>query len=177
MNEIVLPAIGVTTKTENNYLVDYGFVSSIVEKIVRIYVDSMKTYHGIEKFLNLSDLNYRTGLCLYLQEGRKKTWYIFQIHVNENVDAFTRGYLETQLLHGIGNLKDIEGKFQKLKIYSSLEKFYDFKKCSNNQRDFVATLGGLYVMLKKSLNPKNLPEHWMDDDVFRLAVKCFNIKY
>ena len=161
MNQLNFSMLEILVQSEDNSFRDDGFVQDIDEKSGEIYKERGSSPRPIEGDVKPSEYTPKGRIAEVIDEDSGKrvgcTYIIFYEHSDPITELHVRGYLETQVLHFIGELNLLQQKLHQSGLKIDLTKFPNYDECDQNDRELVAHIGGFYAMEKNGVDISALP--------------------
>lgn len=172
---IKLETLGIEFQDPKISFRDEGFVSDIGEHIKKIFLEFGKT---LEYNADATTLDgYKClGRYLYLKNTSNgdSTLRIFYLNVDPLNNKFIRAHEETHALHFSGKLKLLESKIKEDFpdfLFGKEQDTYIYSKCSDEELEFIANMGALYVLYRDGIDVRTL--HFSLPPQYQRAVQIF----
>jgi len=172
MNRLNFSMLEIIAESENHSLRDDGFVPNISEHSRKVYREFMGNDEGYEELTKQFSQTEPAGRFMYIRNGDNNIWIIFYKHADHGTEIVKRGHEETHVLHGIGQIELLQQLLAQKGLDISLVRYANFEECSDDERELVANIGGLYAMENKGFDIAKFPLE-INDPEYHPALRLY----
>lgn len=153
MGRIQLPTLEIDVESPDHELRIDGIVVDMRDHTIEIFQELGCPEDALESVADYFGDHKAGGRTMKFDfPGGITKWFVFYSAVSDrSADIYLRGHEETHVLHGIGQIPLLQKPLRSHGLDIDLMQYADPEVCTEFDKEFVASLGGLYVLKRNEL--------------------------